>query len=311
MPKRSTWLVGMAIDRRDGTPLTGSLYQESVENTKYFTVFQLKGTQLAKTLVVVLDSVLQDRHPDIPNWKWCAEPISFTYDEREEKLSGRNATGQSIRCGVFTFTLFRVKLKSSPVVPAAASTTLRVSGRDVRWYSDPALKHLVAQGNTFSTRLQKATTFYIMQGFYPSRKSTATAVTIRIKPALKPVAKKQPSAYAPLIMASVAPVVLPTVLFYMGTATLLPTATPALSQLAAELRARPTLRVRLAGHTDRVGEPDKNRALSEQRAAAVIAFLVKSGIAPTRLVAVGYGDARPIYPTPDARNRRVEVEEVK
>ena len=112
-------------------------------------------------------------------------------------------------------------------------------------------------------------------------------------------------------MASVAPVVLPTVLFYMGTATLLPTATPALSQLAAELRARPTLRVRLAGHTDRVGEPDKNRALSEQRAAAVIAFLVKSGIAPTRLVAVGYGDARPIYPTPDARNRRVEVEEVK
>ena len=105
-------------------------------------------------------------------------------------------------------------------------------------------------------------------------------------------------------------VVLPTVLFRVGRAELLPQAGPALARLAAALRGRPALRLRIAGHTDRVGEPDKNQALSEQRAAAVKAYLVRAGIAAERLSAVGYGDARPLHPSPDARNRRVEVEEI-
>ncbi|OGX89211.1 hypothetical protein BEN49_09450 [Hymenobacter coccineus] len=104
--------------------------------------------------------------------------------------------------------------------------------------------------------------------------------------------------------------VLPTVLFQVGKAKLLPAARPALDQLAADLKAQPARRVRVLGHTDRVGEPDKNQVLSEQRAAAVQAYLVKAGVAAGRIATAGYGDARPLYPSPDARNRRVEVEEV-
>jgi outer membrane protein OmpA-like peptidoglycan-associated protein len=43
----------------------------------------------------------------------------------------------------------------------------------------------------------------------------------------------------------------------------------------------------------------------------VKAYLVKAGIAAARISTAGYGDSRPLHPSPDARNRRVEVEEVK
>ncbi|MEJ7661336.1 MAG: OmpA family protein [Hymenobacter sp.] len=68
--------------------------------------------------------------------------------------------------------------------------------------------------------------------------------------------------------------------------------------------------MRIAGHTDRLGESDKNQVLSEERAAAVKAYLVRAGIAADRLETVGYGDARPLHLSPDARNRRVEVSQL-
>ena len=105
--------------------------------------------------------------------------------------------------------------------------------------------------------------------------------------------------------------VLSTVLFRLGTPVLLSEGIPMLDQLAAELMAQPTLQLRVAGHTDKIGEPEKNLALSEQRAEAVKAYLVKAGIAANRIGTIGYGDARPIFPSPDARNRRVEVEAEK
>jgi outer membrane protein OmpA-like peptidoglycan-associated protein len=105
-------------------------------------------------------------------------------------------------------------------------------------------------------------------------------------------------------------VVLPTVLFKVGKPELLPSSNPALSQLATELKARPELKLRIAGHADKIGEPDKNQLLSEQRAEAVKEFLVQAGVAAERLSTVGYGDTRPLYPSPDVRNRRVEVEEI-
>ena len=113
---------------------------------------------------------------------------------------------------------------------------------------------------------------------------------------------------APLVVP--AAVVLPTVLFKLGTAELLPEALPALNRLAEALKARPALKLRVAGHTDKLGEPEKNLALSEQRAEAVKAYLVQTGVSAERLSSVGYGDAQPLYPSPDARNRRVEVAEV-
>jgi|GEM_PF-1512993 len=69
--------------------------------------------------------------------------------------------------------------------------------------------------------------------------------------------------------------------------------------------------VLVAGHTDDIGTNTYNQKLSEQRAQAVIDYLVEHrGIATHRLISHGYGESRPIRPNDTeagrARNRRVE-----
>jgi outer membrane protein OmpA-like peptidoglycan-associated protein len=71
-------------------------------------------------------------------------------------------------------------------------------------------------------------------------------------------------------------------------------------------------RFRIEGHTDTVGSPGHNRALSQRRADAVAAYLEKNfGVAPARLQAVGLGEEGLLVPTPpqtaNAQNRRVKV----
>ena len=84
-----------------------------------------------------------------------------------------------------------------------------------------------------------------------------------------------------------------------------------LAQVRDLLGAHPELKLRIEGHTDNVGAPAANRTLSEQRAAAVKAWLVRNGVDGARLTAEGLGDTRPAVPndTDDgrARNRRVEL----
>ncbi len=50
----------------------------------------------------------------------------------------------------------------------------------------------------------------------------------------------------------------------------------------------------VGGHTDDRGFPDANRQLSQTQAEVVRQYLIKKGVAPERLKAVGYGQERPI-----------------
>lgn len=102
--------------------------------------------------------------------------------------------------------------------------------------------------------------------------------------------------------------------FASGSAVLTPGAMSALDQLGEALTnpALASSNFRIAGHTDTVGDSAVNQALSEQRAAAVKAYLeAKYGIAESRLQAVGVGEADLLVPTPpqtaNEANRRVEV----
>jgi OmpA-OmpF porin, OOP family len=68
--------------------------------------------------------------------------------------------------------------------------------------------------------------------------------------------------------------------------------------------------IEIAGHTDSDGNKDANLDLSKRRAQAVVDYLIKAGIDPQRLSAVGYGDTRPIASNDSeegkAENRRIE-----
>ena len=326
----------LRVQQRAGTDLFGVLYQQAGSQPAVSVTFQMEGTPTPAGLQLEHVRKLAETGRSFSRY-WCGNgTITFTYDAAQEKLTGHADYAKYQDCDTGEFTFYRVKLKSAATVPTGALSTLRVSGREVRWYADAELKQLVATGNTYPTRLRKTTTFYLRQGYFPTAESPVVPITIKVSssaqgtaPALQPASSPTPPdtlrptpvlvpapvavpapTPAPLPALTPAPVVLPTVLFRLGTAELLPEARPALDQLAAELKARPALRLRVAGHTDRVGESTKNQLLSEQRADVVKAYLVKAGVAAERLSPVGYGDTRPLYPAPDARNRRVEVQEI-
>jgi outer membrane protein OmpA-like peptidoglycan-associated protein len=100
--------------------------------------------------------------------------------------------------------------------------------------------------------------------------------------------------------------------FVQGSADIAPASNTLLSEIAdVLLRKREIGHVEVQGHTDNSGSEDANRDLSQRRANAVRDWLIKAGVAPDRLTAVGHGSARPLAPNITAqnraRNRRVEL----
>ncbi len=106
---------------------------------------------------------------------------------------------------------------------------------------------------------------------------------------------------------------LPGLRFSPGSARLGWKARAQLEDLAARLRGLP-VHLEVQGHTDNVGKPELNQALSQRRAEAVARYLIRRGVAPDALLARGYGDSQPVADnaTPEGRaqNRRVVLIEI-
>ncbi len=84
-----------------------------------------------------------------------------------------------------------------------------------------------------------------------------------------------------------------------------------LNEVAQILKDNPTLQLDVEGHTDITGDAAKNQILSENRAAAVKAYLAAQGIDKGRLTSAGFGSDKPIADNKTAagkaKNRRVEL----
>lgn len=92
--------------------------------------------------------------------------------------------------------------------------------------------------------------------------------------------------------------------FNSGSARLDVAGSAILDELVDIVQRCPGLRLEVGGHTDDDGDAAANLALSERRAAAVIAYLVSHGMAQTRFDQRGYGEAAPIVPNDSAENKR-------
>ncbi len=83
-----------------------------------------------------------------------------------------------------------------------------------------------------------------------------------------------------------------------------------LNTAAGILVRNPTLIGTVEGHTDDVGSEGFNQNLSEARAQAAVDYLIAAGVDAQRVVAIGYGESRPIgdNSTEEGRaiNRRIE-----
>lgn len=100
------------------------------------------------------------------------------------------------------------------------------------------------------------------------------------------------------------------ILFDVDKATIKPRSMGTMNEIYQLLKKDPSLKFEIDGHTDNTGTDQRNMELSQQRADAIKAELVKMGIDGSRLTTKGFGDTRPIGDngTPEGRanNRRVE-----
>ena len=101
------------------------------------------------------------------------------------------------------------------------------------------------------------------------------------------------------------------VLFATGKTELQSAVCGELDELAAYLKATPSVKIEIGGHTDTTGAAAANQKLSEQRALAVKTYLEQKGVAPAQVAARGYGATQPIADNEREegrqQNRRVEV----
>jgi outer membrane protein OmpA-like peptidoglycan-associated protein/tetratricopeptide (TPR) repeat protein len=105
-------------------------------------------------------------------------------------------------------------------------------------------------------------------------------------------------------------IILKNIFFDFDKATLRPESTNELERLTKLLNDVPTLKIEISGHTDSKGADEYNKSLSNNRAKAVLDYLVKAGISAGRLTSVGFGEEQPIATndTDEGRqlNRRTE-----
>ncbi len=110
-------------------------------------------------------------------------------------------------------------------------------------------------------------------------------------------------------------IVLEGIVFKTGKWDIEPASEEILEQAFNTLDQNKDVQVEIRGYTDNVGNPASNMRLSQRRADAVKAWLVKKGIPADRVASKGYGDTNPIgdNKTADGRqkNRRIEFFRVK
>ena len=115
----------------------------------------------------------------------------------------------------------------------------------------------------------------------------------------------------PVVVEDSEVVVLEKINFAFDSDEILPSSFGLLDSLARTFRRHPEIRlVEVQGHTDNVGSPSYNRALSQRRAEAVVRALTERDVEAERFRAQGYGFDQPVAPnTTDAnraKNRRVQ-----
>jgi outer membrane protein OmpA-like peptidoglycan-associated protein len=208
-----------------------------------------------------------------------------------------------------------------PLAVAAMFAALWAVAPAARAQGVPSVDEIIQQLKPSSAALQGATRGIrpLPPGAAEPAKPAPGAALPGTTGSAAPPTSAAPPAAQPGATASAAAVALPPsitlyVLFNTGSAELTPSGIETLDRLGQALSssALASYRFRIEGHTDTVGTDGYNMELSQQRAAAVSAYLEKKfGLQAARLEVVGVGTKNLIVATPpqtpEPRNRGVKV----
>ncbi len=99
--------------------------------------------------------------------------------------------------------------------------------------------------------------------------------------------------------------------FSVGSAEMNSKSKAILGEVAELLKKYPDLKVKVVGHASKDGSDEANQRVSEKRAEAAKAELVRQGIEAERILTEGRGSREPISETNQPLNRRTEFEVIK
>ncbi|WP_170319360.1 OmpA family protein [Polyangium spumosum] len=145
----------------------------------------------------------------------------------------------------------------------------------------------------------------------PEPTATTSALPVVSAVATTPPAPTAEPPPAPVVSTG-KPAAVSDILFEIDSNLLTLSSKSTLDEVLKQLKANPSLRIHLRGHSDQLGSREHNLELSRKRAAAVENFFHANGIPHSRITTEAVGGMKPADPTNTptawARNRRVEIE---
>ncbi len=214
----------------------------------------------------------------------AAEPIAVTREEEAPKVNTNlvNVTGKVY--------------DAKTLAAASADVSVR------RMNNDSLVMRTKTENGAFNVQLQPYQAYKISVeaiGFQP--KVIAVKTSNRSQDIKSLVGLSRETYEIPLA----------SLLFNQGNEELDNSAKSTLDSMISYFLKRNDLKMILKGHTDNVGNFDKNLELSKQRVEAVKSYVLGKGLPPERIQGLGYGSARPDQFSQSEglrkRNRRVEV----
>ena len=155
--------------------------------------------------------------------------------------------------------------------------------------------------------------YYFNEPSVAAAPAVAAVAVAQAEPVAAPVAAPEVSDTWKTLLSD-KPVTLKGTNFDFDSAKLRPAADGKLKEVAEFAATYQDAKLDVSGHTDSTGSDAYNQKLSERRANAVKADLVKRGVASDRIVTEGYGEAKPVASNKTkagrAENRRVEIRSV-
>jgi OOP family OmpA-OmpF porin len=188
--------------------------------------------------------------------------------------------------------------------PITNNLSLSLDYRYLSTFEDPS--YATSTGRTASGEYSDHT---IMVGFRYSFGGASAAPAPVMTPAAAPAPAPAPTQAAP----AASPLVRSFLVFFdFNRSDITSDARQVITQAADNARkAGGTSRITLTGHADRAGSAQYNLRLSQRRADAVKAELIRMGVPANDIATVAKGESDPLVQTPDGvrepRNRRVEI----
>jgi outer membrane protein OmpA-like peptidoglycan-associated protein len=260
--------------------------------------------------------------------KWNLDAnVNFSYAFTNEMVSTRYpsnlgmGTGNDAWWGIFvgaSYTIMEggnkaaeleaIRVRNEELAAAEARRVAEAKAAEAKRVQEAAAAEAKRVQEAAAAEAKRAQEAAEAQRIQDSIKAAAAKVVVPKKEVVVP--KPEPPKPAALKAEVGKAIVLEGVVFQSGKAVISPESEQILSSALTTLTENPELAVEIRGFTDNVGNAKKNLQLSQSRAEAIKAWLVKKGISSNRITAKGYGDKNPIgdNKTADGRtkNRRIE-----